>query len=76
MSVAETDIPRIAIHPRITLRDQVTPHKVSVLILIKEYLTMTTPERPAFTSCQRRDFAILVLKLLQVGFVLEFLTIP
>ncbi|XP_014666222.1 PREDICTED: anaphase-promoting complex subunit 5-like isoform X1 [Priapulus caudatus] len=65
MAVVVTDIPRASQHPRLLLKDQVTPHKVSMLILIKEYLTMTSKDKGAFTSCQRRDFAIMVLTLLQ-----------
>ena len=64
-------------HHRMTLKDQVTPHKVTILLLIQEYCTRVFQQNTLsssmigdlpdmYTQKEERDLLFAMLKLMQV----------
>ena len=52
------------------LKDQVTPYKVALLVLVGEYCNQQARpvlERPVYTDSEEKQFLILLLQLVQVN---------
>ena len=73
-----SDLINLGPHGKKPLKEYVTPHKMSLLVLIREYCIMKADSKPLapfeveetpsfkFTEKEKRDFMLAILKLLQV----------
>ena len=83
MAVPQTDLFTFGPFGKKPLKEQVTPHKISLVVLIQEYCSLkeddsTRPEplsfgndkpTPKITEREKRNFMVTILQLLQVCFV-------
>ncbi len=62
------DLINLGWYGRAPLKDQVTPYKVALLVLVEEYLTGNSEEKTEFILAgkEERDFLIGLLHLVQV----------